>query len=35
MPDYGHPLAFGVFITPVNTPAQAPVQRAVLAEQLG
>ncbi|CAN5388791.1 hypothetical protein BH11ACT5_BH11ACT5_26110 [soil metagenome] len=35
MPDYGHPLAFGVFITPTNSPAQAPVQRAVLAEQLG
>ena len=35
MPDYGHPLAFGVFITPANSPAQAPVQRAVLAEQLG
>jgi len=35
MPDYGHPLAFGVFITPANSPVQAPVQRAVLAEQLG
>ena len=35
MPDYGHPLAFGVFITPANSPAQVPVQRAVLAEQLG
>jgi hypothetical protein len=35
MPDYGHPLSFGVFITPVNSPAQVPVQRAVLAEQLG
>ena len=35
MPDYGHPLAFGVFITPSNSPAQAPVQRAVLAERLG
>jgi len=35
MPDYGHSLAFGLFITPSNNPAQAPVQRAVLAEQLG
>ena len=35
MPDYGHSLTFGVFITPTNSPAQAPVQRAVLAEQLG
>jgi alkanesulfonate monooxygenase SsuD/methylene tetrahydromethanopterin reductase-like flavin-dependent oxidoreductase (luciferase family) len=35
MPDYGHPLLFGTFITPVNTPAQAPVQFAQLSEQLG
>jgi FAD/FMN-containing dehydrogenase len=35
MPDYGHPLSFGVFITPTNSPAQTPVQRAVLAERLG
>ena len=35
MPDYGHPLTFGVFITPTNSPAHVPVQRAVLAEQLG
>ena len=35
MPDYGHPLAFGVFVTPANSPTQAPVQRAILAEELG
>ena len=35
MPDYGHPLVFGTFITPVNSPAQAAVQRARLSEQLG
>lgn len=35
MPDYGHPLVFGTFITPVNSPAHAAVQRAQLSEQLG
>ena len=35
MPDYLHPLQFGTFITPVNSPPDAPVQRAVLSEQLG
>ena len=35
MPDYLHPLQFGTFITPVNSPPDAPVQRAVLSERLG
>jgi alkanesulfonate monooxygenase SsuD/methylene tetrahydromethanopterin reductase-like flavin-dependent oxidoreductase (luciferase family)/FAD/FMN-containing dehydrogenase len=35
MPDYGHPLLFGTFITPINGPAQQPVELAVLAEDLG
>lgn len=35
MPDYGHPLRFGSFITPVNSPASAPVRLAVLSEELG
>jgi alkanesulfonate monooxygenase SsuD/methylene tetrahydromethanopterin reductase-like flavin-dependent oxidoreductase (luciferase family) len=35
MPDYGHPLRFGSFITPVNSPASQPVRLAVLSEQLG
>ncbi|HSZ39102.1 MAG TPA: LLM class flavin-dependent oxidoreductase [Trebonia sp.] len=35
MPDYGHPLRFGTFITPVNSPASQPVRLAVLSEQLG
>ena len=35
MPDYAHPLLFGTFITPVNSPPDAAVQRAVLSEQLG
>jgi alkanesulfonate monooxygenase SsuD/methylene tetrahydromethanopterin reductase-like flavin-dependent oxidoreductase (luciferase family) len=33
--DYGYPLEFGAFITPVNDPPQAAVARARLAEQLG
>lgn len=33
--DYGHPLEFGTFITPVNNPPQAAVARAQLSEQLG
>lgn len=35
MPDYGHTLLFGSFITPTNAPPDAAVQRAVLSEQLG
>jgi alkanesulfonate monooxygenase SsuD/methylene tetrahydromethanopterin reductase-like flavin-dependent oxidoreductase (luciferase family)/FAD/FMN-containing dehydrogenase len=33
--DYGHPLEFGTFVTPVNNPPQAAVARAQLSEQLG
>lgn len=33
--DYGHPLEFGAFITPVNNPPQVAVARAQLSEQLG
>ncbi len=33
--DYGHPLEFGTFITPVNHPPQAAVDRARLSEALG
>ena len=33
--DYGHPLQFGTFITPVNDPPHAAVARAQLSEQLG
>ncbi|MGY1805478.1 hypothetical protein ACI78T_19510 [Blastococcus sp. SYSU D00922] len=35
MPDYGHPLRFGSFISPVNAPAGRPVELALLSEQLG
>ena len=35
MPDYGHPLEFGTFITPGNGPPDAAVQLAELTEQLG
>ena len=35
MPDYGHPIRFGTFVTPVNAPAERPVELAVLSEQLG
>jgi FAD/FMN-containing dehydrogenase len=35
MPDYGHALRFGSFITPVNAPASQPVRLAVLSEELG
>lgn len=35
MPDYGHPLLFGTFVTPVNNPPQQAVQLAQLSEQLG
>ncbi|MET0522480.1 MAG: LLM class flavin-dependent oxidoreductase [Jiangellaceae bacterium] len=33
--DYGHELQFGTFITPVNSPPQAAVDRARLSEALG
>ncbi|QDZ15757.1 LLM class flavin-dependent oxidoreductase [Humibacter ginsenosidimutans] len=33
--DYGHPLRFGTFVTPVNGRPQQPVQLAQLSEQLG
>ncbi len=35
MPDYGHPLQFGTFVTPVNNPPQQAVQLAQVSEQLG
>jgi alkanesulfonate monooxygenase SsuD/methylene tetrahydromethanopterin reductase-like flavin-dependent oxidoreductase (luciferase family)/FAD/FMN-containing dehydrogenase len=35
MPDYGHSLAFGTFITPRNSPVTAAVELAQLSEQLG
>ncbi|MDH6182029.1 alkanesulfonate monooxygenase SsuD/methylene tetrahydromethanopterin reductase-like flavin-dependent oxidoreductase (luciferase family) [Microbacteriaceae bacterium SG_E_30_P1] len=35
MPDYGHSLEFGVFITPTAAAPQQPVALAQLAEQLG
>ncbi|MFD1717103.1 LLM class flavin-dependent oxidoreductase [Georgenia deserti] len=35
MPDYGHPLRFGTFITPTNAPAQRPVDLAIASERLG
>ncbi|MFC5501312.1 LLM class flavin-dependent oxidoreductase [Lysinimonas soli] len=35
MPDYGHDLRFGTFITPGNNPPDAPVALAQLSEQLG
>jgi len=35
MPDYGHPLRFGSFITPVNAPPQQAVALARLSEELG
>lgn len=35
MPDYGHPLQFGSFITPTNANPEAPVALAQLSEQLG
>lgn len=35
MPDYGHPLRFGSFVTPVNSPVAQPVDLAVLSERLG
>lgn len=35
MPDYGHPLRFGTFVTPVNARPEQPVALAQLSEQLG
>lgn len=35
MPDYGHPLRFGTFISPTNSPAHHPVELAQLSERLG
>lgn len=35
MPDYGHPIRFGVFVTPTNSPAARPVDLAVAAEDAG
>jgi FAD/FMN-containing dehydrogenase len=35
MPDYGHPLRFGSFITPVNQPAARAVGLSQLSEDLG
>ena len=35
MPDYGHPLRFGTFIGPTNSPPSRPVELAQLSERLG
>jgi alkanesulfonate monooxygenase SsuD/methylene tetrahydromethanopterin reductase-like flavin-dependent oxidoreductase (luciferase family) len=35
MTDYGHDLQFGVFVTPTNSPAQQPVELAVVADRAG
>jgi len=35
MPDYGHPLRFGSFITPVNVPAHRAADLALLSEDFG
>lgn|SRR6185312_3938113 len=35
MPDYGHPLKFGTFLSPVNKPVEQPVHLAELSERLG
>lgn len=35
MPDYGHAIDFGTFITPVNDPPERAVELAVLSEELG
>ncbi|MBO9577222.1 MAG: LLM class flavin-dependent oxidoreductase [Microbacteriaceae bacterium] len=35
MPDYGHPIRFGTFITPVNRPPQQAVALAQRSEELG
>jgi alkanesulfonate monooxygenase SsuD/methylene tetrahydromethanopterin reductase-like flavin-dependent oxidoreductase (luciferase family) len=35
MSDYGHPLRFGTFISPTNSPAHRPVEMAQHSERLG
>lgn len=35
MPDYGHALEFGTFITPANDPPEQPLELALLSEELG
>ncbi|SDF82811.1 hypothetical protein SAMN05216377_10751 [Pseudonocardia oroxyli] len=35
MPDYGHPLRFGSFVTPAHATLRRPVDLAVLSEDLG
>ncbi len=35
MPDHGHPLRFGSFITPTNSPVAKPGELAILSEELG
>jgi alkanesulfonate monooxygenase SsuD/methylene tetrahydromethanopterin reductase-like flavin-dependent oxidoreductase (luciferase family) len=35
MPDYGHPLRFGTFLTPANAAPERPVALAQLSESLG
>ncbi|GAA2234738.1 LLM class flavin-dependent oxidoreductase [Herbiconiux moechotypicola] len=35
MPHYGHALRFGTFVTPLNSPVAAAVDRAILSEELG
>ncbi|SEB87380.1 FAD/FMN-containing dehydrogenase [Nocardioides exalbidus] len=35
MPDYGHPLRFGSFLTPTAASPQRPVELTVLSEELG
>lgn len=35
LPDYGHPLRFGTFASPANSPAQRPVEPAQFSERLG
>lgn len=35
MSDYGHPLRFGTFIDPTNSPADRPLELAQLSERLG
>lgn len=35
MPDYGHEIAFGTFLTPANADPRVPVELAVLTEEAG
>jgi len=35
VPDYGHPLRFGTFISPTSSPPSRPVELAQLSERLG